>query len=105
MWRYRKVNPGPRDNTDHNLSICHWNLNCLATNNYIKLSLLEAFNTVHDFDIICLGETFLNSENSNDDPRLKLQGYAMVMSDHPQKFETWWCVHSLKGTLAFCSKK
>ena len=80
-------NPGPQDNTDHNLSICHWNLNGLATNNYIKLSLLEAFNTVHDFDIICLGETFLNSENSNDNPRLKLQGYAMVRSDHPQNLK------------------
>ena len=71
-------NPGPENIGDHNLSICHWNLNGLATNEFIKLSLLEAYNTVHDFDIICISETFMNSEISTDDPRLSLQGYTMI---------------------------
>ena len=75
-------NPGPTDVGDHNFSICHWNLNRLATNSFFKLSLLEAYNSVHDFDIIC-SETFLNSEISSDDHRLIIQGYTMARSDHP----------------------
>ena len=78
-----KSNPGPTDVGDHNLSICHWNLNGLATNSFFKLSLLEAYNSVHDFDIICISETFLNSEISSDDPSLIIQGYTMARSDHP----------------------
>ena len=67
--------------------MCHWSLNGLTTNNYIKLNLLEDFNIVHDFDIICLGETFLNSEYLIVDPGLELKGYALVRSDHPQNLK------------------
>ena len=78
-----ETNPGPEDLIKQNISLCHWNLNGISTNNYIKMSLLEAYNAVHDFDIICLSETFLNSEYLHDEPRLCLQGYAMIRSDHP----------------------
>ena len=52
-----------------NLSLCHWNLNGIAAYNCIKISLLEAYITVHDFDIICVSETFLDSSYSNDVPK------------------------------------
>ena len=78
-----ETNPGPEKLVNQNISLCHWNLNGISTNNYIKISLLEAYNAVHDFDIICLSETFLNSEHLNDEPSLCLQGYAMIRSDHP----------------------
>ena len=38
---------------------------------------------MQNFDIICISETFLDSTYLSDDPRLSLQGYAMIRSDHP----------------------
>ena len=77
-----ETNPGP--NIDNqSISICHWNLNGIATQNFVKLSMLEAYNAIHDYDIICLSETFLNSSNSYSDPELRLQGYELIRSDHP----------------------
>ena len=78
-----ETNPGPSSLNNQNIALCHWNLNGITVNNFVKISLLEAYNAVHDFDIICLSETFLNSEYQLDEPRLGLQGYAMIRSDHP----------------------
>ena len=63
-----EINPGPERTPKVNLSICHWNLNSISTNN---------------FDIICLSETYLNSSNSPDDERLEISGYNLLRSDHP----------------------
>ena len=76
-----ETNPGP-DN-EQNLSVCHWNLNGICANNFVKLPLIEAYNVCHNYDIICLSETFLNSDYSKDDERLQLPGYVMEKSDHP----------------------
>ena len=78
-----ETNPGPANLDNQNFSICHWNLNGITANNYIKMCLLEAYNAVHDFDVICLSETFLNSDYQKDEPLLNLQGYTMIRSDHP----------------------
>lgn len=79
-----ETNPGPEiSSSNQNLSIYHWNLNGVAVNNFIKLSLLEAYNAVHDIDIICISESFLDSDYSSDDERLNLHGYSMLRSDHP----------------------
>ena len=62
----------------------HWNINSLSAHNYIKLSSLQAFNSIHKFDIISVNETFLNSSFSTKDPALTLKGYKLIRSDHPQ---------------------
>ena len=41
---------------------------------YKKISLLSAFISVHKLDIICLSETYLNSETSPDDDSLEIPG-------------------------------
>ena len=77
-----ETNPGPLSKQD--LSLCHWNLNSICASDFIKVTLLQAYLAVHDFDIICLSETFLNSEVSGDEERLELPGYApLIRSDHP----------------------
>ena len=78
-----EINPGPENTCNQNLSLCLWNLNGIAAYNCIKISILEAYITVHDFDFICVSETFLDSSYSSDDPKLSIQGYAMLRSDHP----------------------
>ena len=78
-----KTNPGPDNSDDNNLSICHLNLNGIATNDFFKIYPLEAHNAMHEFDIICISETLLNSEIPTDDPKLILQGYVIIRPDHP----------------------
>ena len=57
--------------------------NSIATENFIKIPLLESYITVNKFDIMCLSETFLDSSFLNDDPRLNLNGYSPIRADHP----------------------
>ena len=59
----------------------HWNVNSILVHN--KLSLLEAYNTIHKYDILCISETYLDSSVSVDDTTLSLPGYNLVRSDHP----------------------
>ena len=76
-----EINPGPSNDTK-SLSVCHWNLNGIAAQNYVKLSMLEAYNALHNYDIICISETYLDSSLSHNDPTLQLQGYELIRSDH-----------------------
>ena len=58
-------------------------MNSISAHNYDKLSLLRAYLAFHNFDIIFLSETYLNSSNSSDDETLEIPGYNLVRSDHP----------------------
>ena len=78
-----KTNPGPTPSPVQCFSICHWNLSSITADNFAKLSLLTAYNLVHSFNIICLSETYLNSETPPNDTRLELPGYNLLRSDHP----------------------
>ena len=78
-----ETNPGPVNLANQFISVCHWNLNGIAAHDYIKLSLLQAYNAVHNLDIICISETFLDSDHSSDDQRLQIPGYELIRSDKP----------------------
>ena len=88
-----EVNPGPKYSS---LTFCHWNLNGLTAHDNIKISLLQAYVTQYNCDIICLSETFLNSSIQNDDDRIKIDGYNLIRSDHPSD--------SKKGEFVFIIK-
>ena len=79
-------NPGPTP-MSQNLSVCYWNLNGIAAHNYTKLSQLLTYNAVYNYDVICLGETFLDSSYLNDDQLLKLPGYQLIRADCPNNKE------------------
>ena len=76
-----EVNPGPSQWIS--LSFCHWNLNSISVHDFVIVSLLEAYNAMHTFDIICLSEAFRNSSLQNDDDSLVLNGYKLVRADNP----------------------
>ena len=79
-----KLNPDPKkDNSKRNFSIVHWNLNSIAAQNFVKLSQLEAYNTLHGYDLICLSETWLDSTTSIDSNDLSLKGYNLHLVDDP----------------------
>ena len=99
-----ETNPGP-ENCNKNISFCHWNINGIAANNFVKISLLEAYNTLHDFDLICITETLLDSDYTNDDSRLNIQGYNMIRSDHPSDTKRGGRLYLLQRASTFCKKK
>ena len=63
-------------------SICHWNLNSVSAHNYIKLSPLRAYVSADKFDVICISETYLNSDTFTVDENLKIVGYTLIRADH-----------------------
>ena len=74
-----ETNPGPKYSS---LQFCHWNLNGITAHHSIKISLLQAYITQRNYDIICLSETFLNSSIQSDDDKIKIDGYNLKRSDH-----------------------
>ena len=55
----------------------------LTAHNFSKISLLRAYNAIHNYDIICLSETYLNHDTSSDSDNLKIPGYELIRVDHP----------------------
>ena len=81
-----EANPGPGPpsmNIYSNLSVCHWNAGSLPVHNFVKIDLIKAFNSVHNFDIIFITETFLNSSHLSDNNELLIENYTLIRADHP----------------------
>ena len=64
-------------------AIGHWNLNSLATHNFAKVALLEAYLSVQRFNIFCIYETYFNSSITEYDDNLQIHGYNLIRSGHP----------------------
>ena len=47
------------------------------------MPLIEAFITTHNFDTICLLETFLDSSIDISDIKININGYSLLRADHP----------------------
>ena len=94
-----KTNPGPIPSSRQCFSIYHWNLNSITAHNFAKLSLLTAYNLVHSFHIICLSETYLNSETSPNVTPLELPSYNLFRSDHPSNNKRGGVCVYYKSTL------
>ena len=78
-----ELNPGPKQKQDQSLSICHWNLNSIPAHSFQKLEMLQDYIASNKVGILCLSETFLNSDISCDDNNLKLLGFDLIGADHP----------------------
>ena len=77
-------NPGPMVTDEFSsgfLSFCNWNLNSLATNDFARITLLDAENTIHKYDIISLCETSLNEETTVSPNAIP--GYYFHPLNHP----------------------
>ena len=76
-----ETNPGPRQSLF--VKFCHWNLNGPGVHDFVKMSLIEALVTTHNFDIICLLGAFLGSSIDISDTRRNINGYSLMRADHP----------------------
>ena len=71
-----ETNPGPET-----LDFCTWNLNSISVYNFLRVSLIEAYNSVYDYDLIVIVGTHVYS--AVDEEKLNLNGYTFIKSDHP----------------------
>ena len=78
-------NPGHKPSSCDKFFICHWSLNSISAHNFIKISLLRACISTHNFDILCLSETCLDSSISGYDNNLTIPVIYIVQIIHP----TW----------------
>ena len=78
-----EVNPRPKKKDKDCLSICHWNVNSISAYDYSKSFVLNSYNSLHKIDIICLSETYLDSNTPLDDDNLEISSYMFIHSDHP----------------------
>ena len=72
-----ETNPGPKKSHSC-FSCCHWNVNSLIAHNKLKVSLLEACNTVDKYDFICISETYFDSSVKSEDDDLRINGYKLI---------------------------
>ena len=73
-------NPGPADCT---LKFFHWNLDSLTAGDNSKISLIKAYNSVFNYDLIVISDTRLDRSISNEDIQIKGFSCDILRSDHP----------------------
>ena len=82
------LNLGPKNrNSCYSFSICHWSLNSITAHNFAKVKLFQVYNAIHDFDTICLSESYLDSSVSSDNDNLYIKDFKLVRVDHPVNVE------------------
>ena len=72
-------------------------LGLLTAHNSIKILLLQAYITQHNYNKICLPETFLNSSSETNNDRILIDGYNLKRADHPSD--------SKRGGVCICYKE
>ena len=77
-----KENSGPRCNLNQWFSIYHWNLNSITAPSYLKTSLLRAYISLHNLDLVCISKTYLDSTTALDDENLAITGYNLLRPNH-----------------------
>ena len=72
-------NPGPND---CNLKFLHWNLDSITARDKTKISLIEAYNSVFNYDLLAISDTRLDRSISNED--IQIEGFScdIFRSDH-----------------------
>ena len=56
--------------------------------------------SIRKSDVICLSETYLDSNILPDDSNLEIPGYNLLHSDHPSNKKTWSCLYILHKSFA-----
>ena len=75
------------------------NLKSITAHNFVKEYLLQAYNAIHNFDLICLSESYLDSSVSSDNDNLYIRDYKLVIADHPGNIKRGGVCVYLKNSL------
>ena len=77
-----QLNPGPQPNLQNNCLNCmNWNLNSLTNDNFHRVDLIEAHNSIFNYDLISVCET--NLDDSVELPETLLKDFTFVPDNHP----------------------
>ena len=80
------LNPGPQSHFQNNyLNFMNWNLNSLTKDNFRRVDLIEAHNSIFYYDLIHVCEINLN--DSIELPETLLQDYTFVPANHPSNMK------------------
>ena len=63
-------NPGPKSYHENFFTFMNWNLNSLSKNDFERIKLVEAHNSIFNYDLISLCETSLKDSTDIPDPLL-----------------------------------
>ena len=74
-----EMNTGPKPSSCNKFSICHWNLNIISSDNFIQL---RAYISIHNFNILCLSETYLDTTIFSNNSNLTIPGYHLCRGNH-----------------------
>ena len=92
-----ETNPGPET-----LEICSWNLKSIIAHDFLRASLLEAYNSIYNYDLICIVEAHLDS--SIDEGRLALNGYTFIKNNHPLNVKRGGVGLYIKNSIPFINR-
>ena len=73
---------------------CHWNVNSPTAHYMVKLSSIAAYNTIHEYDFICIKGTYLDSSVHTDDRDILMNSYSIIRADHPS--------NNNRGSVCIC---
>ena len=74
------LNPGPQFQNNF-FNLMSWNVNSLAKENFQRVRLIEAHNSIFNYDLISICETSLN--DTVELPETLLNGYTFVPANNP----------------------
>ena len=99
------VHPNPGPCQGNTFKFCHWNLDSIAVNDFIKIPLTEVYNSVYNYDKIALSETYLDSSITNGS--ISLTGFSkeIYRSDHPNDVKRGGVCLYFKDSLAIKRRK
>ena len=72
LSREIETNPGPET-----LNFCTWNLNSISAHEFIRVSLLDAYNLVYNYHLIGIVEKYFDS--TIDDDRLAARLLKLII--------------------------
>ena len=76
-------NPGPEKEQIKSISCCHWNVHSLLAQNMCKISQIEAYNSLYNYDFLCISETYFDYSVLQGHINSQLNGYQRIRADHP----------------------
>ena len=61
---------------------------------------MEAYNSIHNYDFICISKTYLDSTTNLDDKDLAIEGYNIIRTDYPNNLKKGGVCIYYKESLA-----
>ena len=96
-----ELNPRPNQKQHESLLNYHWNLNIISDHIFQKLELFQSYYSINNIEILCLSETFLDSDISGDNDNLQLPRFKLIRADYLSSTKKRESIHLLTKPPTF----